>query len=111
MNGLDKVKQAIATERSLGLGTLDPSFAPYLQLPSTAFDNMKSIGLRRWLSLIRQAREEKGYTYTDEFATSIPLRAWVGLAKYTPNTQNQQQQQGRRRTHIPLQFTRTGYHE
>ena len=111
MNGLDKVKQAIAKERSLGLGTLDPSFAPYLQLPTTAFDNMKSIGLRRWLSLIRQAREEKGYTYTDEFATSIPLRAWVGLAKYTPNTQNQQQQQGRRRTHIPLQFTRTGYHE
>ena len=111
MNGLDKVKLAITAERTLGLGNLDPSFAPYLQITTTAFEAMKPIGLRRWLSLIRQAREEKGHIYTDEFATSLPLRAWVGLTKHNPNTQNHQQQQGRQRNRIPMQFTITGYHE
>ena len=111
LNGLGKVKLAIAREHTIGLGSLDPSFAPYFRISQQSFSTMKSIALRRWFSLIRQAREEKGYLYADEFVTSLPLRTWVGLSKIQPNSSPHPQQNRRRTTHVPLHFTRTGYNE
>ena len=111
LNGLGKVKLAIAREHTIGLGSLDPSFAPYFRISQQSFSTMKSIALCRWFSLIRQAREEKGYLYADEFVTSLPLRTWVGLSKIQPNSSPHPQQNRRRTTHVPLHFTRTGYNE
>ena len=73
LSGLSIVREAIVFEQRLGLGQLDPVFLPYIKLPAASFSKMKSIDLRRWLSLIRQAREEKGYQYADELAISPSL--------------------------------------
>ena len=75
LSGISKIKLAIVQERSIGLGPLDQYFAPYLALSQSSFDKMKSIDLRRWLSLIRSTREELGYQYDDEIATSSALRS------------------------------------
>ena len=55
LSSLENIKEAVAQERRLGIGNLDMVFEPYFQLSSSAFSKMKSIGLRRWLSMIRQA--------------------------------------------------------
>ena len=107
LSGIQKVKIAVEQERNLGLGTLDPSFLPYLSLTHTSFSKMTSLDLRRWLSLIRQAREEKMHTYNDELATSKPLRAWVGLSDQTPSRDHS----SRRRQLNQIRFIRTGYCE
>ena len=107
LSGIAQIKQAILQEKELGLGKLDPSYAPYLTLSSSSFSNMKTIDLRRWLSLIRQAREESGYIYTDEIATNKALRDWVGLSESKPVSQHQQRAKRKQRQQI--RFIRTGY--
>ena len=111
LSGIAKVKQAIAEERARGLGTLDPSFRPYFALTTESFSKMKSINLRRWLSLIRQAREDQGTEYADEFSTSFALRDWIGLAVLPTHLRNHQQRQARRRQEGQLRRLRTGYRE
>ena len=111
MSGIDKVKRAISEERARGVGTLDPSFRPYFALSTDAFSKMKSINLRRWLSLIRQAREDQGIEYADEFSTSFALRDWIGLAVLPMHLQNHQQRQERRRQEGKLRRLRTGYRD
>ena len=107
LSGITLVRKAIVLEQRLGVGQLDPSFTPYLNIPISSFSKMKAIDLRRWLSLIRQAREDTGYQYADELATSTALREWVGLSKppsslHRTNTTPRKQQQKPR-------FDRTGY--
>ena len=111
LSGIDKVKTAIAEERSRGIGTLDPSFRPYFALSTETFAKMKSINLRRWLSLIRQAREDQGIEYADEFSTSFALRDWIGLALLPQHLRNHQQLQERRRQEGQLRRLRTGYRD
>ena len=111
LSGLEKVRRAIAMERRIGLGNLDQSFAPYFNLPTSSFTTMKAINLRRWLSLIRQARENKGYNYTDEFDTSAALRAWIGLTVKPQHHQHNQRRQERQRQQAQLHCLRTGYRE
>ena len=111
MSGIDKVKLAITYERNIGLGTLDDSFSPYFDLPTASFKKMKSINLRRWLSLIRQARKEQGYEYADEFVTSFALRDWIGLAVLPQHLRNHQQRQDRRHQEMTLRRLRTGYRD
>ena len=107
LSGIQMVKRAILKERNIGLGTLDQSYTPYLSLPLSSFSKMKSIDLRRWLCLIRQAREESGMIYNDEITTDIALREWVGLDRRPQESQHRQQ--GRRKQRTKLRFTRTGY--
>ena len=107
LSGIQKVKIAVEQERSLGLGTLDPSFLPYLNLKHCSFSKMTSLDLRRWLSLIRQAREEKLHPYDDELATSKPLRAWVGLSDPISSRDHS----SRKHRQQQLRFIRTGYCE
>ena len=111
MSGIDKVKRAISEERARGVGTLEPSFRPYFALSTDAFSKMKSINLRRWLSLIRQAREDQGIEYADEFSTSFALRDWIGLAVLPMHLRNHQQRQERRRQEGKLRRLRTGYRD
>ena len=111
LSGIDKVKRAIAEERRRGIGTLDPSFKPYFELSTETFSKMKSINLRRWLSLIRQAREDQGVEYADEFSTSFALRDWIGLAVLPTHLRNHQQRQERRRQEGQLRRLCTGYRD
>ena len=60
LSGITKVCRAIIQEWQIGLGQLDQSFAPYLQIPQSSFSKMKAIDLRWWLSLIWQACKETG---------------------------------------------------
>ena len=103
LSGISAVRKAIRLEQQLGLGQLDPAFSPYLKLPASSFSKMKSIDLRCWLSLIRQAREETGYQYADELVTSIALREWVGLSK-SPSQPHRNVNSPRR-----IRFDRLGY--
>ena len=109
LSGIQMVKKAILKERRLGLGLLDPSFQPYLSLPLSSFSKMKSIDLRRWLCLIRQAREDSGMIYNDEITSDVALREWVGLNRKPQESIHRQQ--GRRKQHKKLRFIRTGYLE
>ena len=106
LSGIKVVREAIVLEQRLGLGLLDPAYLPYLKLSTAAFSKMKSIDLRRWLSLIRQAREETGYQYADELVTSPALRDWVGLSK---NKSQPHRNSNSRRQHTKLCFDRIGY--
>ena len=107
LSGIRIVKRAILRERTLGLGSLDPSYKPYLSLPLSSFSKMKSIDLRRWLCLIRQAREESGMIYNDEITSDTALREWVGLDRKPQESQHRQQ--GTRKQCKKLSFIRTGY--
>ena len=108
ISGIAKVKTAIQQEQQIGIGELDRSFVPYINITQSSFSKMKAIDLRRWLSLIRQAREETGYIYNDEFSTSTALRKWVGLSK-SPNSQKQTTTPHQKKQHAKLRFIRTGY--
>ena len=108
LSGIAKVRIAIEQEKRIGIGELDQHFAPYLNIPQSSFTKMKAIDLRRWLSLIRQAREETGYTYHDEFSTSIALREWIGLSK-SPQSQQQNTNPYQKKKCARLRFIRTGY--
>ena len=108
LSGIAKVRTAIIQERQIGLGQLDLSFQPYLKIPQSSFTKMKAIDLRRWLSLIRQAREETGYIYTDEISTSPALRDWVGLSK-SPQSRHQNTAPHKKKQREQLRFIRTGY--
>ena len=103
LSGISAVREAIMLEQQLGLGQLDPAFSPYLKLPASSFSKMKSIDLCRWLSLIRQAREETGYQYADELVTSNALQEWVGLSK-SPSQPHRNVNSPRR-----IRFDRLGY--
>ena len=107
LSGIQMVKRAILQERNIGLGTLDPSYKPYLSLPLSSFSKMKSIDLRRWLCLIQQAREETGMIYNNEITTDTALRGWVGLSQRPQESQHCEQ--GRRKQQKKLRFIRTGY--
>jgi len=109
MSGIEKVKRAVARERRIGIGNLDRGFIPYFQILTQSFQKMKSIGLRRWFSMIRQAREDRGFVYTDEFVTSFPLRDWVGLSVLPQHLVQHQQQEQQRRQRVLLRQIRTGY--
>ena len=85
---------------------MDPAYRPYFSLPLNSFSKMKSIDLRRWLCLIRQAREDSGKIYNDEMASDPALCEWVGLDRKPKGSQHRQQ--GRR---TRLRFNRTGYLE
>ena len=110
LSGLDKLKQAIIREKSLGIGDMHPSLLPYLNLPQSSFSRMKPIDLQRWFFLIRQAREEKGYEYDDDFAKSKSLRNWVGLPD-PPSSQSSRTPRSKRKKHNRLCFTRSGYYD
>ena len=73
LSGIKVVREAIVLEQRLRLGLLDPAYLPYLKLSTATFSKMKSIDLRRWLSLIQQAQEETGYQYANELVTSPAL--------------------------------------
>ena len=109
LSGIQKVKRAIVKEKGLGIGELDPSFAPYLSLPQSAFDQMKSIDLRKWLAMIRNARETAGHEYADELVTSKALRSWIGLPD-SPPAPKEKPSRKRKRART-LRFIRSGYHE
>ena len=109
LSGLNTVKRAILRERSMGLGNLDQSYKPYLSIPLSSFSKMKSIDLRRWLCLIRQAHEDAGMIYNDEITTDIALRGWVGLDRRPQESQHCQQ--GKRKHRKQLSFVQTGYLE
>ena len=108
LSGNSLVKIAIQKERGLGLGQLDISFQPYLSLPLSSFSKMKSIDLRRWLCLIRQAREDTGTRYTDKIASDPALREWVGLNR---NNQEPHSTNGTQEQRSQLRFDTTGYME
>ena len=110
LSGIQMVKRAIIRERNIGLGTLDQSYKPYLSLPLSSFSKMKSIDLRRWLCLIRQAREESGVIYNDEITTDTALREWVGLNRRPRESQHREQgRRQQRKQRKKLRFIRTGY--
>ena len=111
LSGIHKVKQAISREREIGIGTLDLSYTPYFSLPTSSFTKMKAINLRRWLSLIRQAREAQGHIYTDEFGTSAALREWIGLTVRPEHLQHHQRRQVQRQQQKELYSIRTGYRD
>ena len=111
LSGIQIVKNAIQQERSWGLGSLDPSYQPYLSLPLSSFLKMKSIDLRRWLCLIRQAREESGSVYNDEIASDNALRDWVGLDRKPQGSQHRTQGRKRKKQRKKLCFIRRGYME
>ena len=109
LSGITAVKIAIQQERELGIGLLDTSFQPYLSLPLSSFSKMKSIDLRRWLCLIRQAREDTGMIYNDDIASDPAIREWVGL-----NRKNQEPPSrtiGTQKQRSQLRFDTTGYIE
>ena len=108
LSGIAKVRTAISQERQIGLGQLDPSFHPYLQIQQSSFTKMKAIDLRRWLSLIRQACEETGYIYTDDISTSTALCDWIGLSK-SPQSRHQHTAPHKKKQREKLRFIRTGY--
>merc|ERR1712127_84123 len=108
ISGIAKVRIAIEQEQRIGIGELDRHFDPYLNISQSSFTKMKAIDLRRWLSLIRQAREETGYIYNDEIATSTALRDWVGLSK-SPQPRHQNTTPHQKKQHAKLRFIRTGY--
>ena len=109
LSGIQKVKKAIVKEKAFGLGVLDSSFGPYLNIPQSAFSQMKSIDLRRWFALIRNAREAAGHEYADEFVTSKALRSWIGLSDSPPSLQLPTSRKRKRAK--TLRFIRSGYHE
>ena len=109
LSGLIKVKRAIQQERSWGIGTLDSIYQPYLSLPLSSFLKMQSIDLRRWLCLIRQARESSGTIYNDEISSDPALREWVGLDRKPQGSQHRSR--GKRKQRKKLSFIRTGYLE
>ena len=112
LSGLDKLKQAIIREKGLGMGNMHPSISPYLNLPQSSLSRMKPIELQRWFFLIRQAREETGYEYDDEFATSKSLRNWVGLSEPPSSPSGTiPRNKKRKKRHNKLCFTRSGYYE
>ena len=107
LSGIEHVEHAIYVEKELGLQGLDPAFLPYLNLSHSSFSKLKSIDLRRWLCLIRQAREDQGQVYDDEISTNHALRQWVGLSDQNTHTQDHPQRQRKQRQQ--LRFIRTGY--
>lgn len=107
LSGISIVKRAIQQERSWGLGALDPIYQPYLSLPLSSFLKMQSIDLRRWLCLIRQARESTGAIYNDELSSDPALREWVGLDRKPQGSQHRTR--GKRKQRKKLRFVRTGY--
>ena len=109
LSGIDKVKSAVARELRIGVGNLDRSFEPYFQISTQSFKKMKSISLRRWFSMIRQAREDRGHVYADEFVESFPLRDWVGLSVTPQHLVQHQQKEQQRRQQALLRQIRTGY--
>ena len=110
LSGIEIVKHAIIRERTIGVGNLDPAYRPYFTIPLNSFSKMKSIDLRRWLCLIRQAREDTGMIYNDEITTDKALREWVGLDRIPQESQHRQQgRRKQRKKRKKLSFTRTGY--
>ena len=107
LSGIEHVEHAIYIEKELGLQGLDPAFAPYLNLSHSSFSKLNSIDLRRWLCLIRQAREDQGQIYDDEISTNQALRHWVGLSDQNTHTQDHPQRQRKQRKQ--LRFIREGY--
>ena len=59
--------------------------------------------------MIRQAREDRGYVYTDEFVNSFPLRDWVGLSVLPQHLVQHQEKEQQRRQQALLRQIRTGY--
>ena len=79
LSGLDIVKAAIKEEVRKGPLTLDPIYNTYFHYTHTQIQKMKSVDARNWLTLIRRAREAKGFVYTDTISQSRPLKKWIGL--------------------------------
>ena len=114
MSGLAPLKVAISRELDIGPRGLDQSFRPYFTITSETFSKMNSLSLRRWFALIRQAREDSGYLYQDEFKRSQALRDWVGLTKSPSDptlTQEEVSQRRRRRQQVETRQLRTGYRD
>ena len=85
MSGLAQLKLAISRELEIGVQGLDSSFQPYFTFTTETFLKMSPLSLRRWFALIRQAREDTGYSYDDDFTNTQALRNWVGLTKPPSN--------------------------
>ena len=101
LSGIEQVDIVIKDERALGISTLDPIYAPYFQQPTANLLKLSSTKRRKWLALIRHARESTGHTYTDEIATQDSLHRWIGLRV--------QRSPGSEITTRHYNFSRTGY--
>ena len=73
MSGLGQLKAAINREIQLRSQDLNKAFHPYLTVTTKTLTKMKPISLQRRFSMIRQAREEAGYQYNDNFVASPAL--------------------------------------
>ena len=101
LQGIDHVNDAIQFECSIGLGSLAPIYKHYFASPNTLLAS-SSLKKRKWLSLIRRARETHNYKYDDDIATNVSLRKWIGL---NPLVRKKRHSQSTIR-----QISRTGYH-
>ena len=64
-----------------GIDGIDKLYHPY-HLDISLDDLLKeSIDFKRnWFAIIRQARENAGFSYSDQFASNAQLRSWAGLS-------------------------------
>ena len=78
--GSRALRLACVFEFERGTDGIDELYHPYLDI---SLDDLlkESIDFKRnWFAIIRQARENTGFPYSDQFASNAQLRSWAGLS-------------------------------
>ena len=78
--GSRALRMACVFEFERGTDGIDELYHPYLAI---SLDDLlkESIDFKRnWFAIIRQARENTGFSYSDQFASNAQLRSWAGLS-------------------------------
>lgn len=82
LQGEDHLNYSITLEHNIGIHGLSPIYQPYFQHSLTTILDKPLSYKKRWLLLIRRARETKNQWIPDHFTTNQTLRSWIHL----PNT-------------------------
>ena len=82
LQGEDHLNYSISLEHNIGPTGLPNTYRPYFQHNLSALLNKPISYKKRWLLLVKRARETHHQWIPDQFATNQTLRSWIHL----PNT-------------------------
>ena len=80
LSGLDRLKDSISSEYSMGLGFQPTLYRRYFTIPHPRILNKSPTYQKRWFLVIRSGREATSYlVYNDNWHTDKALRRLIGL--------------------------------